>query len=234
MAPPARVVVATAWLLGALRRCSAWCNATTCDACVANDDDGVEYGRGCEWCMDGPPEQHVCFNYFAPGGSTFCKRYALLNQCGRMGDERDRKLIPEWLPIAGALTLGVLAAVICGLAAFWKRSTLPGRAQAWLRSGRRSSEPPHDHDVDLDAETAVRWQAFEWTSALSSSQPTWATVDADGEPCVVCLQRPRSQVLYPCGHRVCCEPCARQVRAQLQPKCPICRRPVRDHLRVYG
>ncbi|KAJ8603272.1 hypothetical protein CTAYLR_006954 [Chrysophaeum taylorii] len=45
--------------------------------------------------------------------------------------------------------------------------------------------------------------------------------------CVVCLDRPKSTALVPCGHRTCAQ-CARKCKA-----CPVCRTDVQQTLRVY-
>lgn len=63
------------------------CNASTCDECVTSADDGVIYGRGCQWCVD-DAHNPVCYNFYAPGGERFCTRYVLLNQCERYTLER--------------------------------------------------------------------------------------------------------------------------------------------------
>eukprot|EP01063_Lacrimia_lanifica_P035121 TRINITY_DN6624_c0_g4_i1.p1 TRINITY_DN6624_c0_g4~~TRINITY_DN6624_c0_g4_i1.p1 ORF type:complete len:393 (+),score=49.86 TRINITY_DN6624_c0_g4_i1:1164-2342(+) len=44
-----------------------------------------------------------------------------------------------------------------------------------------------------------------------------ATEDAEKE-CVICLERPRGVILYPCGHRCACVACADRLS-----RCPVCR-----------
>jgi hypothetical protein len=50
--------------------------------------------------------------------------------------------------------------------------------------------------------------------------------------CRICLDRPRNAALYACGHMLC-EQCAHEVQGQ-QGRCPFCRKPIRDILRVYA
>uniref|UniRef100_A0A7S3K3L9 RING-type domain-containing protein n=1 Tax=Aureoumbra lagunensis TaxID=44058 RepID=A0A7S3K3L9_9STRA len=50
--------------------------------------------------------------------------------------------------------------------------------------------------------------------------------------CAVCLDKPKSTALVPCGHRLCLL-CASKFHQQLH-SCPVCRRHVRSTLRVYN
>ncbi|WOK93221.1 E3 ubiquitin-protein ligase [Canna indica] len=56
----------------------------------------------------------------------------------------------------------------------------------------------------------------------------------DGELCVICLQTRRRSAFIPCGHLVCCHPCAMRVVCDPSPKCPVCRQNVRSSIRIYG
>ncbi|KAL8043438.1 hypothetical protein ABFX02_09G119700 [Erythranthe guttata] len=55
----------------------------------------------------------------------------------------------------------------------------------------------------------------------------------DGELCVVCLMRRRRSAFVPCGHLVCCHRCAFSVEREVSPKCPVCRQPIRNSVRIY-
>ncbi|KAL6953604.1 RING-type E3 ubiquitin transferase [Sarracenia purpurea var. burkii] len=55
----------------------------------------------------------------------------------------------------------------------------------------------------------------------------------DGELCVICLTRRRRSAFIPCGHLVCCQPCALSVERDLVPKCPVCRQTIRSSVRIY-
>ncbi|KAJ0075267.1 hypothetical protein Patl1_33694 [Pistacia atlantica] len=55
----------------------------------------------------------------------------------------------------------------------------------------------------------------------------------DGQLCVICLMRRRTSVFGPCGHVVCCHRCATSVEREISPKCPICRMPIRNSMRIF-
>ncbi|KAF3326551.1 Mitochondrial ubiquitin ligase activator of NFKB 1 [Carex littledalei] len=57
---------------------------------------------------------------------------------------------------------------------------------------------------------------------------------SDGELCVICLMRRRRSAFVPCGHLVCCPPCALAVERNACPNCPVCRQSIRSSIRIYG
>ncbi len=60
--------------------------------------------------------------------------------------------------------------------------------------------------------------------ALRSAPPAEpAPPPLDSTNCVVCFDDIRSHILIPCGHRCVCETCLRQLQAQQDNLCPICR-----------
>ena len=55
----------------------------------------------------------------------------------------------------------------------------------------------------------------------------------DGGPlCLICFDRPRDALLYPCGHRCCCTACGNQLR-RVGMTCPVCRQDLRDVVRIW-
>lgn len=50
--------------------------------------------------------------------------------------------------------------------------------------------------------------------------------------CIVCVDRGRSTRFHPCGHTVCCQPCARRIRDTNQ-TCPVCNRHLLALNRVF-
>ena len=52
------------------------------------------------------------------------------------------------------------------------------------------------------------------------------------EECVICLERPKSHVIIPCGHRCCCEICSAMLLSQRK-RCPMCQGPCESILRVW-
>ena len=47
--------------------------------------------------------------------------------------------------------------------------------------------------------------------------------------CVICLDRPLTVAVRPCGHMISCLECAKK----LPPECPICRSKISDTLKIY-
>ncbi|KAK3262109.1 hypothetical protein CYMTET_29018 [Cymbomonas tetramitiformis] len=83
---------------------------------------------------------------------------------------------------------------------------------------------------DTDEEEAEASDTMENTGRDRAESTSWGA-------CVVCLQRRRRVVFTPCGHRACCQRCARQVaqaRGRQERRCPVCRQEVsRDVVRVF-
>eukprot|EP00075_Anas_platyrhynchos_P037125 XP_027326378.1 E3 ubiquitin-protein ligase LRSAM1 isoform X2 [Anas platyrhynchos] len=46
--------------------------------------------------------------------------------------------------------------------------------------------------------------------------------------CVVCMEREAQTVFLPCGHVCCCQTCCEQLRA-----CPLCRKDITQHVRIF-
>ena len=61
-------------------------------------------------------------------------------------------------------------------------------------------------------------------------QETFSTKD----PCIICLE-PRNTlyVLNPCGHMSLCEACSFNLVQEAFPKCPTCRKPVQNYIKVF-
>ena len=54
------------------------------------------------------------------------------------------------------------------------------------------------------------------------------------DPCIICLE-PRNSlyVLNPCGHMSLCEDCSYNLVQETYPKCPTCRKPVQNYIKVF-
>jgi len=48
----------------------------------------------------------------------------------------------------------------------------------------------------------------------------------DDEDCVICMDRPHSLIIVPCGHYCLCAVCVSILRQGSEPRCPICRAPI--------
>ncbi|TNV67721.1 hypothetical protein FGO68_gene16507 [Halteria grandinella] len=52
--------------------------------------------------------------------------------------------------------------------------------------------------------------------------------------CVICIERERDSIFYPCGHECVCHKCGQQFMKQaVQKICPICRNRIKDIVKVY-
>ena len=55
------------------------------------------------------------------------------------------------------------------------------------------------------------------------------TIEDDDAMCVICLERPQTEVLAPCCHCVTCEACTKMVLQSANPLCPYCRTAIESH-----
>ena len=54
-----------------------------------------------------------------------------------------------------------------------------------------------------------------------------------GSECVVCLDQPRTALLYRCGHVAVCLDCGKKLLQDKSP-CPVCRQTITDVVRAYS
>ena len=66
----------------------------------------------------------------------------------------------------------------------------------------------------------------------STSQPTPKRQPEENPACVVCLETPKNSLLYPCGHACVCNDCGKELITR-KLKCPLCRAPVKDCVKVF-
>ena len=54
------------------------------------------------------------------------------------------------------------------------------------------------------------------------------------DPCIICLE-PRNAlyVLNPCGHTSLCEICCYNLNREARAKCPTCRKPVKNYIKMF-
>uniref|UniRef100_A0A8C6I2U4 E3 ubiquitin-protein ligase NEURL1B n=2 Tax=Mus spicilegus TaxID=10103 RepID=A0A8C6I2U4_MUSSI len=65
--------------------------------------------------------------------------------------------------------------------------------------------------------------------AFSAPEPTGSR---NGE-CTVCFDSEVDTVIYTCGHMCLCHSCGLRLRRQARACCPICRRPIKDVIKIY-
>jgi hypothetical protein len=69
-------------------------------------------------------------------------------------------------------------------------------------------------------------------SELGSGSGT-SQLDAEETQCVVCFDAPKDHIIVPCGHMCVCEACAEQLTKTRTPTCPVCRRAIRETVKVF-
>ena len=57
---------------------------------------------------------------------------------------------------------------------------------------------------------------------------------SDKASCVVCFaNRNELFALIPCGHTILCEPCCYTLKLEQNSKCPNCRKPIQDYMKIF-
>lgn len=57
------------------------------------------------------------------------------------------------------------------------------------------------------------------------------------ETCIVCMDFPPQVALFPCGHSNICVACAKKLNngnSRGRPKCPTCRKPIQQWIKLYS
>ena len=92
----------------------------------------------------------------------------------------------------------------------------------------------------LNAKDAVieshvnRVQSLEGANAALAAEVTAALHDVGNQiDCVVCRDRPRNIVHFPCKHIVQCEECVAAQPINMRNTCPVCQVRVKSHKKVY-
>ena len=81
-----------------------------------------------------------------------------------------------------------------------------------------------------EAALSTAEDAYEGAPLSAPEYDATRSIPDDIEECVVCLERPKSHVLIPCGHQCICETC----QARLIPgNCPVCRKRCEIAVKVY-
>ena len=56
---------------------------------------------------------------------------------------------------------------------------------------------------------------------------------AEAAECAVCIDKERTHIFMPCGHRCVCEECSAMVMLAAQPLCPFCRVPATSSSKAF-
>lgn len=81
---------------------------------------------------------------------------------------------------------------------------------------------------------------FAVTAPSSPLSPPVSPVFSPPEPagskngeCTVCFDGEVDTVIYTCGHMCLCHSCGLRLKRQARACCPICRRPIKDVIKIY-
>ncbi|CDW53954.1 zf-C3HC4 3 domain containing protein [Trichuris trichiura] len=78
----------------------------------------------------------------------------------------------------------------------------------------------------------VTWYANLVSDSLSSAVAEWGDDQEEQDECKICMVSRVDSAFYPCGHYSMCYPCAK-LTFRKQGVCPICRKPIRDVLKIF-
>ena len=74
---------------------------------------------------------------------------------------------------------------------------------------------------------ALRMQQVQAQLGVPPAAPAEETL------CVVCFDAPKDHAFVPCGHVCVCGACAEQLTKTRTPTCPVCRRAIRETMKVF-
>lgn len=100
-----------------------------------------------------------------------------------------------------------------------------------VEAGKAAAQHGHVGEAPPAAAKGARWyfcNVEEPQKTANNSDP--AGTGGGSSDCVICMERPRSQLFVPCCHMVCCGQCAQEMKARNQ--CPVCMQPVHSVLPV--
>ncbi|XP_067675407.1 baculoviral IAP repeat-containing protein 7-like isoform X2 [Haliotis asinina] len=106
--------------------------------------------------------------------------------------------------------------------------------QRVLLNLKRIRGPSFQVDVETLMEAVMSEQEKAAVSESTSPAGTTASTSGSHLPseeriiCKICMEREVEVTFQPCGHLVCCEECAHQLR-----ECPVCRTRIRSTVRTY-
>lgn len=90
--------------------------------------------------------------------------------------------------------------------------------------------------MQMEMQRSLRQEVASSMANNASARTTLADQPINAGHCTVCLSAIADTVLYRCGHLCVCYMCGlnlRETRSANGIKCPICRAPVEDILRIY-
>jgi hypothetical protein len=85
--------------------------------------------------------------------------------------------------------------------------------------------------MDTYISTPPRIPTMTETLPLPADQPLF---HIDSKECMICRTEWRNTAIVPCGHIPYCPPCSIKSTTDISDKCPVCRGPIKDLLRLFS
>uniref|UniRef100_A0A8C3LJU1 Leucine rich repeat and sterile alpha motif containing 1 n=1 Tax=Chrysolophus pictus TaxID=9089 RepID=A0A8C3LJU1_CHRPC len=101
------------------------------------------------------------------------------------------------------------------------------RAQEILAVAKTIPELLRTVDAEVPAATQPSAPEEEAPSSVVPSAPLLQWDEKKSE-CVVCMEQEAQMIFLPCGHVCCCQTCCKRLQT-----CPLCRRDITQHVRIF-
>ncbi|XP_072208664.1 E3 ubiquitin-protein ligase LRSAM1 isoform X2 [Excalfactoria chinensis] len=131
------------------------------------------------------------------------------------------------------ISLGMLSTMTAsdlekmGIAETGLQRAILGRAQEILAVAKTIPELLRTVDAEIPAATQPSAPEEEAPSSVVPTAPLLQWDEKKSE-CVVCMEQEAQMIFLPCGHVCCCQTCCKRLQT-----CPLCRRDIAQHVRIF-
>lgn len=131
------------------------------------------------------------------------------------------------------ISLGVLSTMTAsdlekmGIAETGLQRAILRRAQEILAVAKTIPELLRTVDTEVPAATQPSAPEEETPSSVVPTAPPLQWDEKKSE-CVVCMEQEAQMIFLPCGHVCCCQTCCKRLQT-----CPLCRRDIAQHVRIF-
>lgn len=101
------------------------------------------------------------------------------------------------------------------------------RAQEILAVAKMIPELLRTEDAEIPAAAQPSAPEMEAPSSVVPTAPLLQWDEKKSE-CVVCMEQEAQMIFLPCGHVCCCQTCCKRLQT-----CPLCRRDITQHIRIF-
>lgn len=101
------------------------------------------------------------------------------------------------------------------------------RAQEILAVAKMIPELLRTEDAEIPAAAQPSAPEEEAPSSVVPTAPLLQWDEKKSE-CVVCMEQEAQMIFLPCGHVCCCQTCCKRLQT-----CPLCRRDITQHVRIF-